>query len=98
MHPLRHISALVVSLAGLLRAAPPLELPLETFFGDPQATQVQLSPDGRYLALLAPTNNRMQLVVVDRQVGKRQRLTDMKDESIVSFTGPTAAGSSSASR
>lgn len=65
-------------------ATPPPELPLETFFGDPQASQVQLSPDGRYLALLAPANNRMQVVVVDRIAGKRQRLTNMKDESVVS--------------
>lgn len=71
-------------LAVVVHASPPPELPLETFFADPQASQVQLSPDGRYLALLAPANNRMQLVVVDRKAGKRQRLTDMKDESVVS--------------
>ncbi len=72
-------------LALALDAAPPPELPLETFFADPQASQVQISPDGRYLALLAPANNRMQVVVVDRKGGKRQRLTDMKDESVSSI-------------
>lgn len=79
---------ILIILAGLyvaaLHAAPPPELPLETFFGDPQASQVQLSPDGRYLALLAPTNNRMQIVVVDRDAGMRRRITDMKNESVSS--------------
>jgi dipeptidyl aminopeptidase/acylaminoacyl peptidase len=81
MHPrLLPLFALATTVA---LASPPPELPLETFFGDPQASQVQISPDGRYLALLAPANNRMQLVVVDRKAGKRQRITDMKDESVV---------------
>jgi len=65
-----------------LRAAPPPELPLETFFDEPQASQVQLSPDGRYIALLAPANNRLQIVVVDRQTGTKRRITDMKEENI----------------
>jgi len=78
----RVISLLALASATAL-ATPPPELPLETFFGDAQASQVQLSPDGRYIALLAPANNRMQLVVVDRKASKRQRITDMKDESVV---------------
>ncbi|MBA3848362.1 MAG: hypothetical protein C0502_00005 [Opitutus sp.] len=77
-------SLLVGLLAVAVHASPPPELPLETFFADPQSSQVQLSPDGRYVALLAPANNRMQLVIVDRKAGKRQRLTDMKEESVVS--------------
>lgn len=59
---------------------------METFFGDAQTSQVQLSPDGRYLAYLAPANNRMQIVVVDRTAGKRQRITDMKEESVASLS------------
>lgn len=79
------LALLFVAFGSVLRAAQPPELPLEVFFGDAQASQVQISPDGRYLALLAPANNRLQLVVVDRKVGKRQRITDMKDESVVGF-------------
>jgi dipeptidyl aminopeptidase/acylaminoacyl peptidase len=75
------LAGAVLSLS--LHAAPP-ELPLETFFSDPQASQVQLSPDGHYLALLSPANNRMQIVVVDRKAGKRHRLTNMAEESVVS--------------
>lgn len=81
----RLLSVLALATTAVV-ASPPPELPLETFFGDPQVSQVQLSPDGRYLALLSPANNRMQLVVVDRKAGKRQRLTDMKEESVVSVT------------
>jgi dipeptidyl aminopeptidase/acylaminoacyl peptidase len=78
---------LVVSgLASLALAAPPPELPLETFFAEPDAQQVQISPDGRYIVLLAPHNDRSQIVVVDRKEGKRRRITDMKDENIVSVS------------
>lgn len=86
MFSLRRLTLLGTLLVAASHAAPPPELPLETFFGDPQASQVQLSPDGRYLALLAPANNRMQIVVVDRIAGKRQRITDMKDESVSSLS------------
>lgn len=74
--------AVLTTIAGF--AAPPPELPLETFFADPQASQLQLSPDGRYFVFLTPVHNRMQIVVVDRKVNKRLRITDMKEESVVS--------------
>jgi dipeptidyl aminopeptidase/acylaminoacyl peptidase len=85
MHPRLRFLPLLSLAATVALANPPPELPLETFFADPQASQVQISPDGRYLALLAPANDRMQVVVVDRKAGKRQRITDMKDESVVSL-------------
>ncbi len=84
MHPRLRLLPLLSLATTVAFANPPPEMPLETFFADPQASQVQISPDGRYLALLAPANNRMQIVVVDRKAGKRQRITDMKDESVVS--------------
>lgn len=81
----------IIAFAGVLHAIPPPELPLETFFAEPQASQVRLSPDGRYLAYLTPVHNRLQLVVVDRKAGKKQRLTDMRNESIVSFNWTNAS-------
>jgi dipeptidyl aminopeptidase/acylaminoacyl peptidase len=85
MFSLRQLTLLTSFFIAASHAAPPPEFPLETFFGDPQASQIQLSPDGRYLALLAPANNRLQIVVVDRVSGRRQRITDMKEESVSSI-------------
>ncbi len=85
MKLLRALCFSFLAVAGILRASPPPELPLESFFGDPQTSQLQISPDGRYLAYLSPANNRMQIVVVDRKEGKRQRITDMKEESVTSL-------------
>lgn len=65
------------------RMAPPAELPLDVFFGDEQVRSLRISPTGRYLAMLQPANNRMNITVIDREKGVKQRLTDMKDENVV---------------
>lgn len=67
-------------------AAQPPELPLEVFFGNPQITQLQISPGGRYLAMLQPANNRMNITVIDREKRTKQRITDMKEENVVSIS------------
>lgn len=72
-------------------ATPPPEFPLGIFFADPQTTQLQVSPDGRYFAFLTPVHNRMQIMVVDRKANKRQRITDMKEESVVSISWANSA-------
>lgn len=75
---------LAVFCAPWVRAVEPVpELPLDTFFGNANISQLQLSPSGRYLAMLRPANNRMNLVVVDQELGKAVRITDMKEENIV---------------
>lgn len=79
----RHLCWLPFILSAALRAAtPPPELPLEVFFGNPQLSQLKISPDGRYLSMLQPVNNRMNIFVIDRVKGTKRRLTDMKDENV----------------
>jgi len=63
----------------------PPRLPLDVFFGGNSIRQPLISPTGRYLAWLQPTNRRFNLVVLDRQAGKKTRITDMKEENILSF-------------
>lgn len=84
---LRRFLLMCVALAPSLMAAdqPPPRLPLEVFFGGNTIRQPSLSPTGRYLAWLQPVNRRYNLVVLDRQLGKKTRLTDMKEENILSF-------------
>ncbi len=77
------IFALGFACARVSAADPvPPEFPLEVFFGNVNFTQLQLSPSGRYLAMLRPANNRMNLVVIDQEAGKSVRITDMKEENI----------------
>ncbi|MDB6127460.1 MAG: peptidase prolyl oligopeptidase [Verrucomicrobia bacterium] len=63
----------------------PRPLPLDVFFGGNTIFRPSLSPTGRYLAWLQPANNRLNLVVLDRESGKKTRLTDMKQENVVAF-------------
>lgn len=73
---------IILAAATQASATPPPELPLEVFFGNPQLSQLKISPDGRYLAMLQPANNRMNISVIDRVKGTKKRLTDMKDENV----------------
>ena len=79
----RLLTALLLTAAA--HAATPL-LPLEVFFGNSQISQLQISPDGRYLAMLQPVNNRMNITVIDRQQGTKRRLTNMREENVVSIS------------
>lgn len=88
--PSRLLAAFLLLLAApLLRAAEPAAvppvLPLDVFFGGNSISRPALSPTGRYLAWLQPANNRLNLVVLDRQLGRKLRLTDMKEENVVNF-------------
>lgn len=51
----------------ILTLASQTELPVESFFKNYQYNEVKLSPDGNWLAALAPTKKRVGLVVVDLQ-------------------------------
>ena len=64
--------------------APPV-LPVEVFFAADAITQPTLSPTGRYLAWLQPVHDRANLMVLDRQTGRKARLTDMKEDYISGF-------------
>ena len=73
-----------LSTVAAAESVPP-RLPLDVFFGGNSIRQPLISPTGRYLAWLQPTNRRFNLVVLDRQAGKKTRITDMKEENILSF-------------
>ncbi|HNC22998.1 MAG TPA: prolyl oligopeptidase family serine peptidase [Opitutaceae bacterium] len=79
------LTVLLATGAALLRAEAPPLLPLETLFGDSEMQSVQISPTGRYLTWLAPKNQRMNLAIQDRETKRVQWLTNMKEESVVSY-------------
>ena len=81
----RFTLALVLSTCGLPAATPAAPPTLQEIFADPEMQAVQISPTGRYLTWLAPKNQRMNLAILDRETRKLRWLTDMKEESVVSY-------------
>ena len=83
-------TSLLVSLAGAQAddAVPP-RIPLRDFFRNPQAAGFSISPDGKYLALLEPWNNRLNVWVEPVEGGEAKRLTAITDRDIsgVSWKG-----------
>jgi dipeptidyl aminopeptidase/acylaminoacyl peptidase len=67
----------------------PPQIPLRDFFRNPQAAGFSISPDGKYLALLEPWNNRLNVWVEPVEGGEAKRLTSITDRDItgVSWKG-----------
>lgn len=85
-----HFTILLLGMLGLLNspglhASAPQELPVEVLFANPLLSQPRVSPDGRYIAMLQPANNRMNIMVLDLLKGGKKQITNMKEENIVSF-------------
>jgi len=60
-------------LAGCVQEKTARRVPLEDFFRNPEKTNFQISPDGRYISFLKPFENRLNLYVqpIGRQDAKR---------------------------
>ncbi len=72
--------------APVARAASETALPaVETFFKRPKYADVTLSPDGKLLAALVPTNERRNLAVIDVQNSSIKLLTTLKDEDVAQY-------------
>jgi dipeptidyl aminopeptidase/acylaminoacyl peptidase len=65
MMPSKVPCILFVALIGLAADVSAAELPVETFFRNHQYDEARLSPDGEFLAVLAPDANRVGLAVID---------------------------------
>jgi dipeptidyl aminopeptidase/acylaminoacyl peptidase len=90
-----HLSLLTV--AAVIAVAPlasaedsiPPKLPLQDFFRNPQAAGYTLSDDGKFLAFLAPWQDRLNVWVQSVDGGEAKRLTDVTDRDLagVSWKG-----------
>jgi hypothetical protein len=79
-------TALVVSFTTLnvkTNAQMPPLIDRELFFGNPEITRAQISPDGKYIAFIKPLNNVRNLWVksVDEPFDKAKPLTEEKKAS-----------------
>ncbi|MFC1797326.1 S9 family peptidase [Pseudomonadota bacterium] len=62
------------------------KLPLETFFKKPQFASLRISPNGKELAVLAPINGRMNVVVMDLATRKPRPVTGHKEQDVTGFS------------
>src|SRR6185503_12484669 len=58
---------------------------IETFFKLPQYSAMRFSPDGKWIAALAPVNQHQNLVVMDLDSKKAKPATALDDQDVVSF-------------
>ncbi|MDH5434549.1 MAG: S9 family peptidase [Gammaproteobacteria bacterium] len=65
--------------------ANPQKIPVEDFFRNPEFSSLQLSPNGKYLAVLAPVKNRRNIVIMETEGLKNMRVITGLDEDIASF-------------
>jgi len=61
------------------------KLPLETFFKNPQFAGFQVSPNGKELAVLAPINDRMNVVILDLETRKPRAITGVTSQDVSGF-------------
>ncbi|MEM9530926.1 MAG: S9 family peptidase [Pseudomonadota bacterium] len=60
---------------------------VEEFFKNPQYAQMSLSPNGKYLAALAPAKNRRNLAIIDlADRTKSQFITGLEDQDVAGYT------------
>ena len=86
MRRLRTVVIAAVILAGCSKPQEPAKLiPLKDFFRNPEQTYFQLSPDGKYIALLMPYEKRLNIHV--QAVGSKdiKRLTGVTDRDISQY-------------
>ncbi len=76
--------AVCVLSASLVQASTP-KIPLEDFFRKPEFAQLTLSPNGKYLGVVAPIENRMNLVVIDLDTRKSSLLTRVTEQDVSGF-------------
>lgn len=60
-------------------------IPLEDFFRKPERSGFELSPSGRHLAFLAPWERRLNVHVLDLDLGLERRLTDARERDVAGF-------------
>jgi dipeptidyl aminopeptidase/acylaminoacyl peptidase len=80
--------ACALCLSGCVLASPePPLIPREILFGNPERSNPQISPDGKYLAYLAPDkDNVVQLWIRPLNGTNKKRLTDEKKRGILHYT------------
>src|ERR1700740_3758041 len=76
------LTTVALTAAALAQNSIPTKLPLQDFFRNPQAAGYTLSDDGKFLAFLAPWQDRLNVWVQSVDGGEAKRLTDVTDRDL----------------
>ncbi|WP_168204186.1 S9 family peptidase [Aliikangiella coralliicola] len=78
--------ALFLAVASQAIWAKASDIPVKDFFRNPEFTGLQLSPDGKHIAVLSPVNNRRNIVIMDTDGLKNIRpITGLSKQDIGGF-------------
>ena len=78
-------AALGLSLVRLAPLGQAEKLPVETFFKDPEFSRMRLSPDGKWLAAIAPRNGKNNLLTIRLSDRKLFGCTEENENEVHSF-------------
>lgn len=81
----RSLLLAAAALPALALAKKPSDITIEEFFRRPDYQQMQLSPNGQYLAAVVPLNGRNNLAVIDIETKARKVITDLSKLDISQF-------------
>ena len=81
-----HWIALGLALACLAPLGQAEKLPVETFFKDPEFRRMRLSPDGKWLAAIAPRDGKYNLMTIRLSDRKLFGCTEEDENEVINFT------------
>lgn len=76
------ILVMSISMGGLATGEAAPQIPLRDFFRNPELASLELSPDGKQVAFLAPVERRLNLFVQEVNGEKPRQVTDVRDRDI----------------
>ena len=79
------ILVMSISMGGLATGETASQIPLRDFFRNPELSSLELSPDGKQVAFLAPVERRLNLFVQEVNGEKPRQVTDVRDRDIGGF-------------
>lgn len=78
---------ILISLSSHSVFAKASDIPVKDFFRNPSYTSMELSPNGKYLAMLSPVGNRRNIVVMETEGLKNVRaVTGLKHQDVAGFS------------
>src|SRR5215471_5400544 len=83
MHSIRVALLALVALVDCISGARASEIPVEVLFQRAKYGQIQLSPDGRYLAIVARLKNRNNLAVIELESRQAKLVTNFSDADVL---------------